>query len=77
MRNLVSLADKHGNHMTSAGFALEALADLLGHDGCEHNLTPHQEKCLRHAVSALAELVKLTGYALGEAAESYQKGGAQ
>ena len=28
-------------------------------------------------VSALAELVKLTGYALGEAAESYQKGGAQ
>ncbi|KAF1003820.1 MAG: hypothetical protein GAK36_00181 [Pseudomonas sp.] len=74
MHNLASLADKHSDRLASTGFALEALADLLGHDGCEHNLTPSQQKGLRHAISALADLVKLTAFDLSEAAEPYRKG---
>lgn len=61
------LAFRTGDRLASAGLALDTIADLLGADGCEHHLTHSDHNGLIHAVRALADLVKRSGYDLAEA----------
>jgi hypothetical protein len=69
MSNLGKLAIEHGDLLASTGYALKTLADLLGVDGSEHNLTQHDTNGLTHAVRALAGYVSAAGLALYDAAE--------
>jgi hypothetical protein len=69
MSSLGKLAIDHGDLLGSAGYALEAIANLLGADGSEHHLTPGDTNGLTHAVRALAGYVSAAGFALYEAAE--------
>jgi len=61
------LAFRSGDRLASAGMALDTIADLLGADGSEHHLTHSDRNGLIHAVRALADLVKRSGYDLAEA----------
>lgn len=61
------LAFRTGDQLSSAGMALDTIANLLGADGCEHHLTPFDRNGLTHAVRALADHVKRSGYALTDA----------
>ena len=69
MRNLVRLAIDHGDRLQSTGYALETLANLLGADGSEHDLTPSDINGLTHAVRALAGYVSAAGLEVYEAGE--------
>ncbi|GLK90041.1 hypothetical protein [Pseudomonas turukhanskensis] len=67
-------AADHGNRLAISGLALEALADLLGHDGSEHHLSGAQVYGLACAVYAIGTSVRDQGAALCDIAE---KGAAQ
>ncbi|MNO63525.1 hypothetical protein D3C76_542330 [compost metagenome] len=77
MRNVIQLADRIGSNLTGAGLALETLADLLGADGCEHDLNYQQLTGLANAVAVLGIYIKGAGYDLCTAVELVQKGGEQ
>lgn len=77
MREVIQLADGVGSNLTSAGLALEVLADLLGADGSEHDLNYRQITGLANAVAVLGLYVKGAGYELCSAVELVQKGGEQ
>lgn len=69
MSDFLRMADKIGDHLTSAGYALETLSRLLGGDGIEHYLSKEDAKGLIHAVRALGETIRETGYELCNAVE--------
>lgn len=69
MSDFLRMTDKIGNHLTSAGYALETVGRLLGGEGIEHSLSPEDNKGLIHAVRALGETIRETGYQLCEAVE--------
>lgn len=69
MSDFLRMADKIGNHMTSAGYALETVGRLLGADGIKHHLSPEDTKGLVHAVYALGETIREAGYGLCSAIE--------
>jgi hypothetical protein len=77
MREVIQLADAVGNNLTGAGIALETLADLLGADGCEHDLNYQQITGLAQAVAVIGTYVKGAGFNLCQAAELAQEGGAK
>lgn len=68
--NLLELAYTSGNTLASAGYALEAIGNLLGADGSEYNLTPDLENGLQHAVLAIGVMVREYGISLAEKADS-------
>lgn len=66
---LARTADEHGNRLSSAGLALEALANLLGHDGGEHHLSDAQMYGLTCAVHSIGMYVRDAGLLLCEKVE--------
>ena len=66
---LAHAADEQGNLMSTAGLALETLANLLGHDGSEHHLNDAQAYGLTCAVHSIAALVREAGFTLCNRAE--------
>jgi hypothetical protein len=68
-QRLKQAAWEHGNYLTSAGYGLITLGDLLGADGSEHFLTKDNLNGLQHAVVALGAMVRDSGIALTERAE--------
>lgn len=68
MRDLKSLALEHGDLLLSTGYALETLANLLGADGSQHELTPDEYSGLTHAVRALSGYAGAAGLVLSGAA---------
>lgn len=66
---LANIADEHGHRLNISGMALETLADLLGHDGCEHHLSPADAYGLTCAVRAIGAMVREAGLDLCEMAE--------
>ncbi|HUE93578.1 hypothetical protein [Pseudomonas sp.] len=81
MSDLPRIANKLGSTLAQAGMGLKTISELLGCDGCEHDLTEENINGLHHAVAAIADLVAMAGYELCgqvEIAESMDsKGGAQ
>lgn len=69
MRELQRLAIEHGDLLSSAGRALETVANLLGVDGAEHHLGSADINGLTHAVRAIAGYVEAAGLSIYEAAE--------
>ncbi|MEA9997195.1 hypothetical protein QN382_03525 [Pseudomonas sp. 10B1] len=67
---LAQVADDHGNRLTTAGMALETLANLLGLDGSEHGLSDSQAYGLSCAISSIGALVRDAGFDLCSKAES-------
>lgn len=61
---LAHAADDHGNRLTTAGLALETLANLLGLDGSEHHLSDSQAYGLTCAVSSIGALIREAGFDL-------------
>lgn len=66
---LAHAADEQGNRLCTAGLALEALANLLGHDGSEHHLSETQMYGLTCAVHSIGTLVRDSGMQLCDKAE--------
>lgn len=62
--SLAKIADDQGNLMSTAGLALETLANLLGHDGSEHHLSDAQAYGLTCAVHSIGALVREAGLTL-------------
>ncbi|EMW0555506.1 hypothetical protein [Pseudomonas aeruginosa] len=77
MRNLTRVADQVGNNLSTAGIALETIANLLGADGCEHHLDSREVSGLLNAVSALSAYISGAGYDLCSAVEEECNGGAE
>ena len=67
---LAHAADEHGNRLTTAGLALETLANLMGHDGSEQYLSDAQAYGLTCAVSCIGALIREAGFDLCNKAES-------
>lgn len=67
--SLLELAYTSGNTLVSAGYALEAIGNLLGADGSEYNLTPDLENGLQHAVLAIGVMVREYGLVLAVKAD--------
>jgi len=65
--------EKDANHMTAVGLALEALADLLGCDGCEHHLSDSQMTGLAYAIQALGVGIRDRGFELCDLAEEERR----
>lgn len=55
--------------MVSAGYALNTISDLLGRDGCEHDLTHDDINGLLHVVHALGSYVTNVAFDLYGAAD--------
>lgn len=70
MADLTVLATHHGDQLQSMGLALEALGNLLGADGSEHNLNSRDLDGLAHAVRALGGYAFAAGVELYAATES-------
>lgn len=68
-RRVLKAAIDHGDLLGSAGYALETLADLLGCDGSEHDLTGDEYSGLLHAVRTIGGYIKAAGLDLYESAE--------
>lgn len=73
MSDLNRLATDHGDRLISVGYAMETIANLLGCDGQEHDLSKDDINGLTHAARALAGYVRESGSALYEAAEQEAK----
>ncbi len=73
---LARLAYDHGDSLMSAGYALEAITDLLGCDGADHNLTPAHLNGLANAVRVIGAHIAAAGIELCEHSEALSKGGA-
>lgn len=69
MSVLAPMADRHGDRLICAGYALNTIADLLGCDGAEHHLNTDHLNGLHNAVKALAAFIETAGFDLSEAAE--------
>lgn len=77
MRNLIRLADRIGNDLAGAGYALEDLGNLLGADGSEHHINKDDANGLQHAVVAISAYIRKAATELCVAVEEEQEGGAQ
>lgn len=66
---LAHAADEHGNRLSTAGLALETLANLLGHDGSEHHISDDQMYGLTCAVHSIGMYVRDAGLLLCEKVE--------
>jgi hypothetical protein len=75
--SLFDLNSERGNTLVNAGYALEAIGNLLGADGSEYNLTPSLENGLQHAVVALGIMVREYGCGLATEGDLQRTGGAQ
>lgn len=69
IKNLPKLAWNHGERTVSAAFGLDAIANLLGADGCEHHMNNEDREGLAHAIRALAGYLHSAGGDLCEGAE--------
>lgn len=69
MSELQKIAWDRGNDLCSVGFALEAIADLLGADGSEHGITASLENGLHHAIRAMGAFASVIGGELCEASD--------
>ena len=69
MSEFLRMAERIGGDLASAGFALEAIGNLLGADGAERHINAKLENGLHHAVVALGRLVHIAGGKLCEAVE--------
>jgi len=75
--SLSDLNSERGNTLANAGYALEAIGNMLGADGSEYNLTPSLENGLQHAVVALGIMVREYGCELAIASDPQRTGGAK
>jgi hypothetical protein len=66
---LAHIADEHGYRLSTAGLALEALVNLLGHDGGEHHISDTQMYGLTCAVHSISMYVRDAGILLCEKVE--------
>lgn len=69
MSDLQKISWDRGNDLCSAGFALEAIADLLGADGSEHGITESLASGLHHAIRAIGAFTSVIGGELCEASD--------
>ncbi|MDI3274854.1 hypothetical protein [Pseudomonas sp. AL03] len=69
MSELQKITWDRGNDLCSVGFALEAIADLLGADGSEHGITDSLQNGLHHAVRAMGAFASAIGGELCEASD--------
>jgi len=69
MSELQKITWDRGNDLCSVGFALEAIADLLGADGSEHGITASLENGLHHAIRAMGAFASVIGGELCEASD--------
>ncbi|MCY1302642.1 hypothetical protein D9M70_523090 [compost metagenome] len=73
MSNLARIADRNGDRILVASYALSTIADLLGCDGLEHSLSTSNLNGLHHAVKAISELMKCSATELCNAAEEEEE----
>lgn len=69
MSDLQKITWDRGNDLCSVGFALEAIADLLGADGSEHGITESLANGLHHAIRAIGAFASVIGGELCEASD--------
>ena len=69
MSELQKITWDRGNDLCSVGFALEAIADLLGADGSEHGITDSLQNGLHHAIRAMGAFTSVIGGELCEASD--------
>ncbi|WP_271410732.1 hypothetical protein [Pseudomonas sp. Q1-7] len=73
MNTFARLADRQGDRILSASYALGTLADLLGCDGLEHHLTDRDLKGLHHAIKSISDLMQCSAMELYGAAEKARR----
>lgn len=66
---------EHGDRLQSAGYALDALADLLGGGGPQHHLTPAHLNGLINAVRVIGWHIADAGIELCEHSAALATGG--
>lgn len=73
---LARISYEHGDSLMAVGYALEAITDLLGCDGSEHNLTTAHLNGLANAVRVIGVYIAAAGIELCEHSEALGKRGA-
>lgn len=58
MNTFARIADRQGDRILTASYALGTIADLLGCDGLEHHLRDRDLNGLHHAIKAISDLMK-------------------
>jgi hypothetical protein len=69
MNTFARIADRQGDRILTASYALNTIADLLGCDGLEHHLSDKDLKGLHHAVKTISDLMKCSAMDLYNAAD--------
>lgn len=64
MSDFATQVESHANQAATVGLALTTIADLLGCDGCEHNLSEEHLQGLAHAVQAIGFGIRESGLEL-------------
>ncbi|MCY1201755.1 hypothetical protein D9M68_880980 [compost metagenome] len=73
MNTFARIADRHGDRLLTASYALNTLADLLGCDGLEHHLSDRDLKGLHHAIKAISDLMQCSAMELYGTAEKIDR----
>lgn len=69
MNTFARIADRQGDRILIASYALNTIADLLGCDGLEHHLSDQDLKGLHHAIKTISDLMKCSAMDLFNTAE--------
>ncbi|MDH4611159.1 hypothetical protein [Pseudomonas sp. BN102] len=58
MSTFACIADRQGDRILTASYALGTIADLLGCDGLEHHLSDRDLNGLHHAIKTISDLMQ-------------------